>query len=179
MKYGQILPRLRTQSATRDEFHHAMERMHRFGLVDSTDPDSELSADQLATLIYLSAGTNETTRDAACYNLSQGEATAWSDTAHADIVSFLAFMIQDTWRPFGMVDHITFFRNSGAAIVVNETDRALMHRFDGLLPINATGQDSSNLTGLDLMLTAASFCGDLVHFGSTEPLTTVENESLN
>lgn len=156
-----------------------MDRMHRFGLVDSIDEGSELSADQLATLVYLSAGTNHTNRDLACYTLSQGEATAWSDTAHADIVSFMAFMIQDTWRPFGMVDHITFFRNSGAAIVVNETDRALMHRFDGLLPIKAAGQDSSTLTGLDLMMTAASYCGDIVHFGSTEPLATVDNEQLN
>ena len=120
-----------------------------------------LRPDQTAQLVYLSAATNLDNCDAAIYMISEGRSPAWSEEAYTDIISYLAFMIQDTWRPVGMVDHITFFRNSGAAITVNETDRTLMYRFDSCLPNNTPGKDDSNLSGWDLARIAAAYCGDV------------------
>jgi hypothetical protein len=140
------------------------------------EPGTELSADQVAQLLYLSAGTSHSNRAAAVYAISEGKACAWCEEAHSDIISYLAFLIQDTWRPFGMVDHITFFRNSGAAISVQETNRHEMRRFDGCLPQNETSKDDSSLTGWELMRIAAVFCGDIVMTGSHTSLTTEQNE---
>lgn len=162
--------------ATKYTYVDALDAMHRFGMVDAVSRNTDLTAAQVAQLIYLSAATNDTTRLAAVYAMTDGKDVAWSDTAHRDIISFLMFLFQDTYRAFGMVDHITFFRNSGAAIVVNETDRTQMHRFDGCLPITATGKDDSTLTGLDLMMIAAYVTGDIVHHESTQPLTTIDND---
>lgn len=179
MELRQIIPRLCNMQATQYDYIDALEAMHRFGLVAAVDHNVDLTTKQVAQLLYLTVATNETTRAAAAYNMSEGDHVAWSDSAHQDIVKYLTFLLQDTYRAFGMVDHITFYRNSGAAIVVNETDRAVMHRFDSLLPINATGKDDSTLTGLDIMVVAAYCTGDLVRIESNSPLTTIDNAQNN
>lgn len=176
MELRQITPRLCNMQATKDDYIQAMVTMHRFGLVNAVDQTVDLDAKQVAQLLYLSAATNETTRAAAAYTMSEGDNVAWSDSAQQDIVKYITFLLEDTYRAFGMVDHITFFRNSGAAVVVNETSRAVMHRFDGCLPIKATGQDSSTLTGLDIMMVAAYSTGDLVIMSSSEQLNSIDNE---
>ena len=179
MEYGQLSLRLAAIPATKHTYIDAMCMMVRTGLVEGMEPTTVLSADQVAQLIYLSAGTSHTNRAAAVYAISEDKACAWCEEAHCDIISYLAFLIQDTWRPFGMVDHITFFRNSGAAVSVQETNRHQMRRFDGCLPQNETGKDDSTLTGWELMRIAAAFCGDIVITGSHTPLTTIQNETKN
>ena len=161
VEYGQIALRLQTMEATKHTYKDAMCMMVRTGLVEGMEPTTELSADQVAQLLYLSAGTSHTNRAAAVYAISEDKACAWCEDAHSDIISYLAFLIQDTWRPFGMVDYITFFRHSGAALSVQETNRDMKHRFDGCLPQNETGKDDSSLTGWELMRLAAACCGDI------------------
>lgn len=179
MDFHQLSVRLRGCTTTCEHFADVVRRMHNVNLLTSLEDDAKLTAQQCAQIIYLCAATDHDNRDAAIYLISEDEPTAWCQEKSESIVEWLAFLIQDTWRPFGMVDHITFYRNSGAAINVNETDRALMNRFDGCLPIKKTGQDSSTLTGLDITLIAAAFCGDVVHGPFNDELTTIDNEQHN
>ena len=179
MDLHQLSVRLRGCMTTAGHFADVVRRMHNVRLLPSLEPDTQLTAEQCAAITYLSAATTDDNRDAAIYLISEDEPPAWCQETGESIVEWLAFLIQDTWRPFGMVDHITFFRNSGAAVSVNETDRAFMRRFDGCLPIKTTGQDSSDLTGLDITLLAAAYCGDVVHGPSPTSLTTIDNEQSN
>lgn len=177
MEYGQLLLRLSGIEATKN-YHLIMAlKLLRAGLFSSLDEGQVLTADQTAQLVYLSAATNLDNCDAAIYMISEDRSPAWSEEAYTDIISYLAFMIQDTWRPVGMVDHITFFRNSGAAITVNETDRTLMYRFDSCLPNNTPGKDDSNLSGWDLARIAAAYCGDVVVSSSPTTLTRKKHEA--
>ena len=179
MDLHQLSVRLRGCRTTADHFDDVVRRMRNAGLLPRAQDDTNLTAEQCAAVTYLSAGTTEENRDAAIYLISEDEPPAWCQETGESIVQWLAFLIKDTWRPFGMVDHITFFRNSGAAVSVNETDRAFMRRFDGCLPTKSISQDSSDLTGLDITLLAAGFCGDVVHGPEPQTLTTISNEQSN
>ena len=161
--YKQIEIRLSTIECTKDTYVDAMRMMVRTRVVEGMEPTTKMSADQVALLIYLSAGTNERSRSKAIYAFTEDKACAWCEEAHSDIISYLVYLIQDTWRPFGMVDYITFFRNSGAAVSNQDTNpHKYDYDFESCLYPDDTNEEESKLSGWDLMRLAAAYCGDVV-----------------
>ena len=162
MTIQKLCTRLSACESTKNHYGDVMHRMHNACMLSSLEFDTKLTAEQCAIITYLSAATTKGNRDAAIALISKNEPPAWCEETEESIIKYMTFLMQDTWRPFMMVDHMTFWRSTGAAINVNESDTGFMRRFIGCLPLQFDGKDMNDLTGLDITLLAAEHCGDRV-----------------
>ena len=135
-----------------DNYNQVLSEMITHNVVTEDDL-IDMTLDHVAQWIYFSAGCNAQTRQEAMSLTANGKACAWSDKG--DIIGYIAYLIADEWRPFGLVDRIRFNRGTGEALSTQDTchyqDDIV---FDGCLE-TTSNDDYCYLTGWELMKIAS------------------------